>query len=163
MSHIDPSHFVALSFFILIGFLVWKRFFNVGAVLDEEISRIEESIQDAEQARETAYARLKKVGAELEGVDEKVAELTEKGRVASDALMISMREEIAAEIAQKKTLHALHTKHLEERFRKVYQEQLIADILQKLTTHIKEHAHDAFHEQQLEQSLLLLETVKIAA
>ena len=163
MSHIDPSHFVALSFFILIGFLVWKRFFNVGAVLDEEIAQIKMRIQDAEHSRETAHARLKKVGAELEGIDEKVADLAEKGRIASDALILSMREEIAAEISQKKALHALHAKHLEERFRKVYQEQLIADIFQKLATHLKEHANDEFHEQQLEQSLALLGSMKIAA
>ncbi len=163
MLHIDPSHFVALSFFILIGFLVWKRFFNVGAVLDEEINLIKERIQDAAHARETAYIRLKKVGAELEGVDEKVAELIEKGRIAHDALLLSMREEIAAEIEQKKALHALHAQHLEERFRKVYQEQLIADILKKLKAHLKEHTNDAFHAQQLEQSLGLLGSMKIAA
>ena len=163
MLHIDPSHFVALSFFILIGFLVWKRFFNVGAVLDEEINLIKERIQEAAHARETAYARLKKVSADLEGVDEKIAELTEKGRVACDALILSMREEILAEIEQKKIVHALHAKHLEERFRKIYQEQLIDDILKKLKAHLKEHANDAFHAQQLEQSLGLLSSMKIAA
>lgn len=163
MSHIDPSHFVALSFFILIGFLIWKRFFNVGAVLDEEIDRIKKRIQDAEHSREMAYARLKKVAAELESVDEKVTELTEKGRIASDVLILSMREEIAAEIAQKKAQHALHAKHLEERFRKVYQEQLIADIFKKLATHLEEHTNNDFHEQQLDQSLALLGEMKIAA
>lgn len=163
MLHIDPSHFVALSFLILVGFLVWKRFFNVGSILDEEINLIKERIQDAAHAREIAYVRLKKIGAELECADEKVAELMEKGRVACDALILSMREEILAEIEQKKMVHALHAKHLEERFRKVYQEKLIADIFEKLTAYLKEHASDVFHEKQLEQSLGLLGSMKIAA
>ena len=163
MSHIDPSHFVALSFLILVGFMIWKRFFNVCAVLDEEIDLIKKSINDAAHAREAAYAHLKKVSTELEGVDAKVADVMEKGRVSCDALILSIREEIVAEITQKKILHAQHAKHLEERFHNLYKEQLIADILGKLKTHLKEQANDAFHEQQLEQSLGLLSTLKIAA
>lgn len=163
MLNIDPSHFVALSFFILLGFLVWKRFFNVGAVLDAEINLIKEKINNAAHARETAYVRLKNVGIEFEDIDEKIAAMTEKGRVACDTLVASMKEEIADEIKQKKMLHQVHAQHLEERFRKIYQEQLITEIFAKLMVHIKENANDAFYEQQLVQSLGLLNSIKIAA
>lgn len=163
MLNIDPSHFVALSFFILVGFLVWKRFFNAGAVLDAEIDLIKERINAAACAREAAYVHLKNVGIEFEDIDKKIVALTEKGRVACDTLVASMKEEIAEEINQKKTLHQVHAKHLEERFRKIYQEQLTAEIFKRLSTYLKEHANDSFYERQLEQSLGLLNTVKIAA
>ena len=163
MLPINPSHFAAISFLIFIGVLIWKRFFNVGAFLDEDINIIRKRIQDAAQGREEAYVQLKEMGVRLEGADAKVAEIIEKGRISCDVLVLSMRDEIAAEIAHKKTLYALHVKHLEEHFRKVYQEQLMANIFQKLTNHLKEQVDVSFHESQLRQSLALLNAINIAA
>ncbi|MES2252103.1 MAG: hypothetical protein V4482_00260 [Pseudomonadota bacterium] len=163
MPSIDPSHFAALSFVIFIAFLVWKRFFNLGTLLDVEIDTIKTRISDAAQEREISYARLKEMSIKLENNAAKVLEIAEKGRLSCDVLLQSMREEIAVEIAKRQQLHAMQARQLEEHFRKLYQEQLIKHISEKLTLYLHEHANDAFQELQLEKALNLLSPLKIAA
>jgi F0F1-type ATP synthase membrane subunit b/b' len=163
MSPINPSHFVALSFLILVGVLIWKRFFNINEILDAEINTIKERIQNAAHDHEMARIHLKDMGAKIEAIESKIAEIIDKGRIACETLALSLRDEIAVEIAQKQTLHALQAKHMDEQFRKMYQDQLISHILLKLVDHLKAQTNDSFHEQQLGKSLGLLSTLKIAA
>jgi len=161
MPQIDSSHFAALSFVIFIAFLAWKRFFNIGTLLDVEIDVIKTRISDAAQMRETSYVQLKEMGIKIEHNAEKILEITEKGRLSCDVLLQSMRDEIAAEIEKKQQLHTTQASHLEEHFRKLYQEQLIKHILEKLTIYLRAHANSAFQEQQLEKALGLLSSLNM--
>jgi F0F1-type ATP synthase membrane subunit b/b' len=167
MEHINPSHFVALSFFIFIAIVIRKRFFNVGVILDNEINAIKENIRIAEENRETASSQLNEMGLRLEGIDLKIAEILEKGKHTCATLVNSIRDEIASEIALKQSMHAVRAKQIEEQFQKIYQQQLIARILKELknqlNTHTSSELRDSFYEQQLQQSLGLLKEIKSAA
>jgi F0F1-type ATP synthase membrane subunit b/b' len=160
MEHIDPSHFVALSFFIFISILIRKRFFNVGAILDAEINAIKEKIRNGEENHKAALAYFDDMGMKLGDVDAQIAEIIENGDVRCTAMATLIRDEIAAEILLKKSQYALQAKYLEERFQKSYQQALIVHIFKilkdQLVAHIHSESRDAFYEHQLEQSLGLV-------
>ncbi len=162
MHPIDPSHFATISFLIFVGFLIWKRFFNVHIILDDRIKAIEMSLKEAAHRRSEAYNNLKQMNDRLNDIDIQVATILEKATETCTMLSQNFNDQIAYELTRKQENNAKQMDCLRVQFDTVCKERLIQIIMQRTKTVINAHGDDTMHNVQLDRSLALLAPLTIA-
>ncbi|MDP3372583.1 MAG: hypothetical protein Q8S21_06840 [Candidatus Paracaedibacteraceae bacterium] len=161
VNSITSSECIAVSFLIFIGFFVWKRFFNVNAILDSKIKNIRDEIEQTIQLRENAHAQLQKVKHTFDTIDGHLTEIQNKATVTCETLVQSIRSELADEILKRKNVHTKQTDLLENNYKKIYQKHLIDTIIESLLAELSKQSPSEFHDQELKRSLALMHTLKI--
>ena len=161
MHPIDPSHFATISFLIFVGFLIWKRFFNVHMILDDRIKAVEMSLKEAAQKGSDAYKNLKQMNDRLNDIDTQVTMILEKATETCTVLSQNFNDQIAYELTRKQENHAKQMDCLRIQFDTVCKERLIQIIMQHTKTVINARGDDVMNNVQLDRSLALLAPLTI--
>ena len=159
---IDPSHFAALSFFLFLGFLLYKRFFNVDSFIDTEIQKIAHDIEDAAKKRENAYIKLKEAGQNDKQLEIDIVAILERAHQTCDALSANFREEIAYEIDICQKDHQAAIFRINEKCNHEFHALLVRIIIEKLKNYIDTHQDETFSTHHVYQSLALLKTAQVS-
>ncbi len=163
MHPIDSSHFATVSFLIFVGFLIWKRFFNVHIILDDRIKTIETSLKEAVQKRDEAYKNLKQMNDKLNDIDSQVTAILEKATKTCATLSHNFNNQMAHELTRRQQNHAKQIAYLHTQFDRICKERLIQLIMTQTKNVINAQTDETINNTQLDRSLTLLTPLMITA
>ncbi len=154
---IDATFWVAISFILFIGLLVYFKIpQKVNEILNQLISNIKNEIDESEKLRNEAKTLLDNSQAKLEGADNEAKKITEQAKKDSEKLVIEINEKFHRSAEIKKKLAETKITQMKEAAIKEIKDTSIktaVDSVKKIiSTSVDKNKLDAIFEKDLEEA-----------
>ena len=154
---IDATFWVAISFVLFIGLLVYFKIpQKVNEILNQLISNIKNEIDESEKLRNEAKTLLDNSQAKLDGAGSEAKKITEQAKKDSEKLVIEINEKFHRSAEIKKKLAEMKITQMKETAIKEIKDtsiKIAVDSVKKIiSTSVDKNKLDAIFEKDLEEA-----------
>ena len=154
---IDATFWVAISFILFIGLLVYFKIpKKVNEVLNQLISNIKNEINESEKLRDEAKTLLNNSQSKLDSANEETNKIIEQAKKDSESLVIEINEKFHKSAEIKKKLAETKITQMKEAAIKEIKDtsvKIAVDAVKKIiSTSVDKNKLDAIFEKDLEEA-----------